>query len=81
MPFVGVVCEFALKVSGTLEMEEVFVAPRDHRNKDGEWDAWFQPLVNGTAAMALLYRVTIEKSKLCHVTRPISFSNCCFITT
>lgn len=40
----------------------------------------FQALVEGTAAMTLMYRVTPEKSKFCHLMRPTLFTNCCFIT-
>ena len=78
--FVGIVYEFSLKVNASLEMDEVLGSARDDPDEDGEWDNWFQPLVDGSAAMALIYRLTVAKSDLCHVTRPVAFGNCCFIT-
>ena len=68
-------------VNGTLKFVDLHAPHVDGRNKaTGKWDAWTQPLVDGTAEISIMIRSPVEKSKVVYPTIPFSFENVVFAT-
>ena len=78
--FEGVVYELLLLVNGTLEEQRIMTLPHVGTHKDGRWDDWLQPLIDGNAAISTVQRHTIPGSRVVMYTRPVYFDYACFIT-
>ena len=76
----GIVYELVHHVNGTYREKKVMTLTRTGPDKDGKWDEWIQPLVDGVAAISTIQRHTAGGSRVVMYTRPAFYDNVCFLT-
>ena len=76
----GTVYELAGVLNGTLDFHEPFSTPKDGPDEDGQWDAWTQPLIDGSGTISAFIRLPPGKAKVLLYTRAVAYDSIGFIT-
>lgn len=72
--------DLCVRINGTLIIQPVLATARDEADEYGEWDEWTQPLVEGSAVLTSIIRLSTAKSKVIFATEAIIYDSIGFIT-